>query len=72
MADNADVADDVIALNFAMAMAARPTGSPGQCNLECVSCGEVIPEARRLAMLDRGCTRCTECQELADQMGCRV
>jgi RNA polymerase-binding transcription factor DksA len=65
MADNADVADDVIALNFAMALAARPIAKPGQCALERVDCGDAIPEARRLALLDRGCTRCTECEELA-------
>lgn len=69
MSDNADVADGVIALNLALAMAARPAAKPGQCNLKCVGCGEPIPEARRVAMLDRGCTRCTGCQELADLLG---
>ncbi len=69
MSDNADIADNVIALNLALALAARPTANPGQCALECVDCGEDILEARRLAMLDRGCTRCTDCQELADLLG---
>lgn len=72
MADHADVADDAIAHNLAIAMAARPAANPGQCTLECVTCGDAIPEARRLAMLDRGCTRCTECQDLADKRGVRV
>ncbi|MFL1478297.1 TraR/DksA C4-type zinc finger protein [Pseudomonas grimontii] len=72
MSDNADVADDVIAHNLALAMSARPTANPGQCALECVVCGEVIPEARRLAMLDRGCSRCIDCQELADRRGVRA
>lgn len=72
MSDNADVADGVIALNLALAMAARPPANPGQCAFECVDCGEGILEARRLAMLDRGCTRCTDCQELADRRGVRA
>ena len=72
MSDNADVADNVIALNLAVSMAARPTANPGQCTLECVDCGDVILEARRLAMLDRGCTRCTDCQELVDRRGVRT
>ncbi|WP_419790226.1 TraR/DksA C4-type zinc finger protein [Pseudomonas marginalis] len=53
-------------------MAARPSANPGQCTLECVDCGDFILEARRLAMLDRGCTRCTDCQELADRRGVRA
>ena len=72
MADYADVADKAIAHNLAMAMAARPAANPGQCTLECVTCDEPIPEARRLALLDRGCTRCIECQELADKRGGRA
>jgi RNA polymerase-binding transcription factor DksA len=72
MADPADIADGAIAHNLAMALASRPAANPGQCTLECVSCGDAIPEARRLALLDRGCTRCIECQDLADQRGVRV
>lgn len=72
MSDNADVADRVIAFNLAQAMAARPAANPGQCNLKCVACGEVIPEARRVAMLDRGCTRCADCQDLADRFEVRA
>ncbi|WP_371261311.1 TraR/DksA C4-type zinc finger protein [Pseudomonas sp. PH1b] len=56
-----------------MALAARPIAKPGQCLLKCVDCGDDILDARRLAMLDRGCTRCTGCEELADRrLGVRV
>ncbi|WP_339079643.1 TraR/DksA family transcriptional regulator [Pseudomonas sp. TMP9] len=72
MADNADFADGVIEQRLAQAMAARPVGNPGQCALECEGCGYAIPEDRRLAVLDRGCTRCTECQELVDRRGVRA
>lgn len=72
MADHADVADGVIEHHLAQALRARPAGNPGQCALECEDCGYAIPEARRLAMLDRGCTRCTECQGMADKRGGRV
>ena len=72
MADAADYADGAIEQHLAQALRARPAGNPGQCALECEGCGYPIPEDRRLAMLGRGCTRCIECQELADKRGARV
>ena len=32
---------------------------------ECEDCGDIIPQARRLAL--KGCTRCVWCQELAEK-----
>lgn len=72
MADHADVADSVIEHNLAQALRALPVGNPGQCALECEGCGDPIPQARRLALLDRGCTHCIECQELAEKRGGRA
>ncbi len=69
MADPADFADVAIEQHMTLALAARPPARPGQCSLECESCGYPIAEERRLAMLDRGCTRCAECQGLHEQRG---
>lgn len=69
MADAADYADGAIEQHLAQALRALPAGNPGQCALECEDCGDAIPEKRRLALLGRGCTRCIDCQSLADKRG---
>jgi phage/conjugal plasmid C-4 type zinc finger TraR family protein len=39
--------------------------NPNKEYLECVDCGEEIPEARRRAI--KGCPRCVGCQEIVDK-----
>ena len=68
MADNADVANDLMQERLDRLLAARPVRG-GVSALECVRCGYEIPEARRLAA--PGCVRCIECQTLSDRRGAR-
>ena len=60
MSDICDQADDVIeeTRNRALAHIPRYTGISAT---ECVGCGELIPEGRRVAI--PGVTRCTPCAE---------
>lgn len=44
-------------------------GQPGQGRLDCLDCGEPIPEARRKAQ--RGCIRCLECQTIYEEESAR-
>lgn len=64
MADAADVANDLMQERIDQLLAARPARG-GVSALECDSCGEDIPAARRLAV--PGCCRCAECQGLAER-----
>ncbi len=63
MSDICDDADVVIeeALNRSLSQIPRYTGISAT---ECVECGEVIPEGRRVAI--PGVTLCAPCKELAD------
>lgn len=67
MADAADVGNDLMQERLDQILAARKPAFVGVSALECATCGDDIPEARRLAV--PGCCRCAECQGLAERRG---
>lgn len=66
MPDFADYASDAESMHRRAALSARATAPnpDAPSALECVDCGDAIPEARRIAV--PGCTRCRDCQEEHD------
>lgn len=72
MADNADIANDLMLERIEQQLAARQPAQGGASSEECGDCGEVIPPARRLAMAGRGCLRCVECQAFRESRGGRA
>lgn len=72
MADIADFANDLVQEGIEHALAARNALKPvamARSFMFCDACEEPIPEARRLA--SPGCTQCTGCQTLAEQLEAR-
>lgn len=67
MADNADIANDLMQARVDALLAAHPTAAALVSAQECESCGVTIPEARRLAA--PGCQLCVECQGLLELGG---
>lgn len=67
MADNADIANDLMQARVDALLAARPVAAALVSALECESCGVDIPEARRLAV--PGCQLCVDCQGLVELGG---
>lgn len=63
--DVADRANDLMQERIDSILAARAPARGGVSALECVDCGEGIPERRRQAV--SGCQRCIDCQTLADR-----
>lgn len=61
MADNADVANDLMLERMEQALAARKS-IVRRLVVDCEDCGVQIPPARLQAMQGRGCTLCIECQ----------
>lgn len=64
MADNADIANELMQARMDALLAAPPATMVLASALECESCGVDIPEARRLAV--PGCQLCVECQGLVE------
>ncbi|MEJ5039156.1 MULTISPECIES: TraR/DksA family transcriptional regulator [unclassified Pseudomonas] len=72
MADIADFANDLVQERIDLALAARNAFKQtalAPSSMFCDACEEPIPEARRLA--SPGCTQCTGCQTLAEQLEAR-
>lgn len=62
MTDECEFAQNVSGLYIAYAISKQLKKSPsGVSRVECIDCGEPIPEERRTAY--PGCTRCIDCQE---------
>jgi RNA polymerase-binding transcription factor DksA len=66
MADEADVGNDYAEKVLAMRLNAR-VRYEGESAEECITCGEKIAQARRLAV--KGCVRCTACEDVMELMG---
>lgn len=62
MADDADLANDIVLLRLEEALAARAGASVRESRVDCIDCDDPIPESRRVAA--RGCVRCGDCQTL--------
>ena len=62
--DDVDRAQEINDLHLDIALSAQKAVSQGELGLsvlDCIDCGEEIPEARRTAV--QGCLRCVDCQE---------
>jgi len=66
MADEIDMANDHAEKVLADRLNARVRYF-GNSAEECITCGEKIAQARRLAVL--GCVRCTACEDVMELMG---
>ncbi len=66
MADEIDLANDHAEKVLAMRLNAR-VRYEGSSAEECITCGEKILPARRLAV--KGCVRCTACEDVMELMG---
>ncbi|MEN5239086.1 TraR/DksA C4-type zinc finger protein [Pseudomonas sp. TWI923] len=62
MADNADLANDVVIQRLEEALAARAGAPVHESRVDCIDCDDPIPQSRRVAA--RGCVRCGACQTL--------
>ena len=69
MADIADFANDLVQERIDRALAARKATPVFESYEFCVDCDSTIPLPRRLAVTN--CTRCTECEQLNEQIGTR-
>ena len=69
MADNADIAADLMERRMQAALANRPVwiGLDPAANPECEDCGHEIPQARRDAL--PWVATCIECQSIREQRG---
>lgn len=65
MADNADIANDLVQDRLDALLAARRAQVVRESATWCECCGEDIPQARRLA--SPGCVTCIDCQSIAEQ-----
>lgn len=67
--DKADIAHEIEEAHRNAAMAAMPGIKPGNdvSRWFCEDCLQSIPHKRRVAV--PGCTRCVECQGIAEQKG---
>lgn len=68
MADNADIANDLVLERMELHLAARQPAQPVMVD-DCESCGEPIPADRLAALAARGCVRCLGCQVLHERRG---
>ncbi|MDG9925452.1 MULTISPECIES: TraR/DksA C4-type zinc finger protein [unclassified Pseudomonas] len=71
MADNADIANDLMLERIEQQLAARQPAQGGASAEDCEGCGVAIPPARLQAMAGRGCLRCIECQQDHERKGGR-
>lgn len=62
MADEADIAADVLHHQLAVNLAQHEAGKVKTVLSNCVDCGSEIPAARQAAMAGRGVIRCVSCQ----------
>lgn len=65
MADNADIANDLMQDRLDALLAARRSHATRESSTWCEFCGELIPQARRQAA--PGCIYCIDCQSIAEQ-----
>lgn len=66
--DNADIANDLVQERMDRALAARQPAKGASVEV-CEDCGDLIPLARRQALIGTGCQRCVECQQLHERLG---
>lgn len=69
MADNADLANDLVQERIDQALAARRPAPIGHSFVFCDSCDCTIPLARRLAV--QCCTLCVVCQSIGELLESR-
>lgn len=69
MGDCVDFANDLVQERLDTALAARKARRVFESYALCMDCDVSIPLARRLAVTN--CTRCTECEQLKEEIGTR-
>lgn len=69
MSDCVDFANDLVQDHLDTALAARKARPVFESYEFCTDCDVSIPLARRLAVTN--CTRCTECEQLKEEIGTR-
>lgn len=65
MRDSVDKANELVQRELDSILAQRQTAFTGKSEINCLECGEQIPEKRR--QLLKGCQLCVDCQEIKEK-----